>query len=714
MLLYLYRIKWGDLMNNELLNNIISIIKNIIFHQNIDQINMSREDFNSFIELGSSFIYVICHPKDNELENVEAIDKIIKDTEFYSCTYIIDSKEFNEALKNDKALQNFMNNEKYDPHKEIKNHLHSHVFYNVYVKDGNLIHKFKKFDRNRDRYTKIKTYMNVTNLQNPIKISPYAPLVIEKSSLDNYKDKLIYDEKNDTYLLCQYEFMSDDDLLSATNQLMTLLKKVPSNKKMLPTVAMKYLSNIYKKHYFKYVKDGDNLVYIELKNDYDYNSYIKEVEHLHKFLIIDKNGNYIDNNSVNSANILKKMRVYLAHNKNKFNFLIKHNNTANFEGMFFILDDEKAIVFPSKLYEGLSHLNMYSIGIRKKCFKYLYCPQLKKCIENEDELKVYLRKLKTFNIYTSNKIEENKFNFSIVHLANKYNELYDNSDNLCEYLTSNLCKQYGDMRIELNELENTQLLEQKLVNNPYFFKSSTDKESINNQLYYINFIVETFYSFDITKKNAILPNGKSADIYINPKASSMIMKNIYDDLSAARTKKKYISNYSMYCDEYYITLCALLTFTNIINNSFDDDLEPKNSSLSLNELEEMERKIKVNANIFKSFVLVNENKKGNDKLYTPQTLIDFKKVISSVRNKIAHFDLKVKFSKSGNPGDNILIFDYDEEKSNLYYRITCKDFFEFITNPLFANYKSKQKKLIFESYDELIDNVVKKINDEKD
>lgn len=56
-------------------------------------------------------------------------------------------------------------------------------------------------------------------------------------------------------------------------------------------------------------------------------------------------------------------------------------------------------------------------------------------------------------------------------------------------------------------------------------------------------------------------------------------------------------------------------------------------------------------------------------------------VIDKIRNNGANNNMKVKFSKSGNPEDNFLIFNF-HNKETLYYMITVKDFLSFITNPL--------------------------------
>ena len=113
--------------------------------------------------------------------------------------------------------------------------------------------------------------------------------------------------------------------------------------------------------------------------------------------------------------------------------------------------------------------------------------------------------------------------------------------------------------------------------------------------------------------------------------------------------------------------------------------------------------------MFRGFDYVNLNKKGDDRHSPITTIKAMKSVISIVRNKIAHFDVRVRFSKSGRPEDNFLIFNY-EQSPNLYYKISCKDFIEFIMNPLFLNYKDiKGNNIIVDTYDELIENVIEKI-----
>ena len=159
-------------------------------------------------------------------------------------------------------------------------------------------------------------------------------------------------------------------------------------------------------------------------------------------------------------------------------------------------------------------------------------------------------------------------------------------------------------------------------------------------------------------------------------------------------------------------MCSFLIFTNLIYNGFDDDLDDKNTMLSNEEKQQLESKLSVE--LFSGFEYVNKNQKANGPLNRVENLKQMKTVISTVRNNIAHFMLKVKFSRSGNPENHYLVFSHapDANMPNLYIRIRIGDFLKFIMDPVFSKHKAySENKIYTNNFDEIMDFVHKKLDE---
>jgi hypothetical protein len=108
---------------------------------------------------------------------------------------------------------------------------------------------------------------------------------------------------------------------------------------------------------------------------------------------------------------------------------------------------------------------------------------------------------------------------------------------------------------------------------------------------------------------------------------------------------------------------------------------------------------KNNNDLCSDFRMVNRHLKNNDKERNVDTFEECDRVISTIRNKVSHFELSIKPSKNGNIEDYELIF---EASCNYYFKIKCKDYINFITDPLFTNHNVSNEKIetisTFEDY----------------
>ena len=155
--------------------------------------------------------------------------------------------------------------------------------------------------------------------------------------------------------------------------------------------------------------------------------------------------------------------------------------------------------------------------------------------------------------------------------------------------------------------------------------------------------------------------------------------------------------------------CLFLAYVNLVDNNFDDDFDTKKSKLSVEEKFRLRMNVNDSINIFNDVRIVNDNLKGNDKERNSDSYEDGKVIISTIRNKIANFEVYMKYSKSGDMDDNELVF---KNSSKFYYKIKCKDFIELITNPLFVNYNiDNYEKNIVHSFEEFQNTMVSTIEE---
>ena len=209
-----------------------------------------------------------------------------------------------------------------------------------------------------------------------------------------------------------------------------------------------------------------------------------------------------------------------------------------------------------------------------------------------------------------------------------------------------------------------------------------------------------------------MPNGKVTPMEINPKAIAVLMDVMSSQLAQLvdLKEKKEVEEFlklAQFRDEISIALCCFLVYTNLIYNNFVQDISRDKLFLSPEEIEKYEKQIdKLDMS---KFSMVDKNRDARTRELQPQTMEEKKKILSSVRNTIAHFKLKVIFDKKGNYENNMLIFGY-ENNNRQYNKIKCCDFLNFITNDLFVNYKKyDHNKIIAKDIYDVINQVSQKL-----
>lgn len=682
---------------NEFLSKFIRIINKIINNEKIPNIDIDREEYLHFFDILVSLEYLLCYPDDNTFHNNELADNTIRNNLMYNKSYFIESDEYKKEIKTDKKLSSFVETNEQQIDIPIKERLYNFIKYSYFIKDDKFVHKFAKFEENTMQYKTI-TISFYKDQNNPKSI--YAslkykvPLIIREQHLELFSKDLTYNEETGTYFLNPIPYVDNTSRMKLVNT----IKYNGSNIEKIARVNNYYIKGTK----FEYFKLNNDLIIKEFKNSNEYKTYFEESKNLNKFLIINKDGNIVDNNLVNSGVILHQLRLNIAHNKDKCTFTIKHNDFCDFDGMFFIID-QRAVIVPFAMYNSLADICKLNFDETENVFSYIYAPKLSKAINNSQACIDYLNNCKKINIQNNKGLNKQKIDLAIVHYLKQFEKNNLPSDSIGEYLKENINNVFPNTKVFIHDLANIELFSAKLSSNPFFLKEKNPK----NQVYCIIFLLEKFYNFSITNTSALLSNNKSNYITFSNKYLLLIIDKIFNLINLAIEKKHYENKFALLKDEIYIALCAILIYTNLIRNNFASDL--KVDETDLNRIDRIDLEKKLTKDLFKNFTLVNDSIKGNRKNSTPENINEFKHVIALVRNSIAHANLKIKFTKTYNHEDIFLIFD-DALRSNMHYKISCKDFLTFITNPLFFNYKElKDEKLNLNSYDELIKLVKEKI-----
>ena len=134
------------------------------------------------------------------------------------------------------------------------------------------------------------------------------------------------------------------------------------------------------------------------------------------------------------------------------------------------------------------------------------------------------------------------------------------------------------------------------------------------------------------------------------------------------------------------------------------------TKLNENESFRMSSDITLNTSIFKDFRYRYTTAKGKaEKSINSYELCD--KAISTIRNKIAHFDIDIKFNKLLDIESAELIFKANDTTS---FKIKCNDFLTFINNKIFTEHKNYRKEVIkVDSFKKILETMKEKLNDYK-
>ena len=575
----------------------------------------------------------------------------------------------------------------------------------MYQQDGEFLHEYLLFEQNDN----IQVNLHLKLSENAPNFSVLIPVELtEEEIINTIPSEYITKKDDNTYFIHTLAFK--DNLHFAKDAILS------KSKKPLPMLKREILYNLQIQNvYLDYKKNNNSFVYVDYHDKInDYQTMKTMSEKQAKFLVLNKSCEEVNYDEVNLQEILYGIRNCIAHNKDRYRYNINNDLTDNLSGKLFILD-KHIVIFPYCINPIIARIiSTNEVTCYNKSF--MYCPTLKHGLNPTqtetifDVVTKYLQSCRKITLSSIGDINFAKIEAAINHCLTEYKKKYNSAENLHEFLTNKLEKIFQrNIEISIQELASTEVLANKLIANPYFLKWNTSKYG-GTQDSFIRYLVEDFYMFNIIDGKAVKQNGKFNTTEIDINGISTVIYNVHNTVfDISNNQKDDTLIFDRYKDEIYISTCIFLAYMNLIHNGFNEDLDKIKSKLNLNERYELQTKLK--PSIFSDFTKVNTNKHGNNKNIPITEFNDMINVISSIRNQISHFNVKVKFNKSGNYEEYVLIFeDYDTSKpSNIHYKITIKDFLKFITNPIFSEYKtSTLPEITANTWEELIDKIKEK------
>ena len=671
------------------LKKVIEFAKCISNNKSANHIKLTNEEHEMLKDLNYEFSYLVCHRKYSEDDNTKVADKIIKQNKILQGVFYEGTERYDDIMQDEVELRQALENGNYyiskeglieDEHKFLANY--------EYEKVGKFLYQYIKIKPNNK--INIQSKRKVTQLSiKPIEL--INPLMITGEEREEIINSVTPINGN-IYQLSAYRF-----------------------KDIIPTGGLiikdKSLFNNYLKNEgMDYIDVDGVLVSLDKYLDGGYATYAKMEKYQSGFLVVNKDGDVLDTDTQKSMDILNNIRVLIARNGRRFNYYLeeeqgkiyngKRHWGKGYRGKVFVVSDKYALMIPKLLIRTLPHINSLNYNVTDKSLSYFYTPKRQDRLSTREECEQFLKECREIRVKGESVSHKLELDAIMTDAINKsYNE--DNLD-LQQFLEKKILAEFPNATISILPLQNIGLLLNKLVDNEHFLNDEENTFEIQREC--VRFMIDDFYGFSITSKKVMKQNGKLDYVEINPDTLYLIFDN--NLLPYLNPNEKHTPMLALHRDETYIALCAFLIYTNLIYNNFKEDINPKKSTLSNVDKISLDEKIKqLNMDKFRM------ERKGFPATH-PREIKEKKDVIASIRNSVAHFSdhsLKVKFSQSGKPEDIILRFGKDGNDF-IWNEISCGDFLEFITNPLFAKYREYDYNLIkVKSFEELMEQVTSKI-----
>ncbi len=645
--------------------------------------DLSVSEYFSLLYTVITYSFLSRIAKIKDFKDEEIINRAFNDNTYLTNIYIENTFSFDNLLNKKKLLKEAYKNQNFPisiPHENVNNNYLTEL---LYEKNGKFIEEYLVI---KPAYSSLKK--GFANSQDKAFKSIRIPLILEKDKIDTKNFKCETDSNNNKIFYIPRQFFYKQSIENVPHELLD------DNE--------------------IFIEDGDLLVCKEFYEHEDY-KHISEIRRfLSKMLILNNSGEILD--KYTPSTILHHIVTTLRHYK-QFIYNIDYdsyaldekmpNNVLSAQGFIFITKEkdkfDKSLLFKRAFIIDLNIMNRLqrvasNFRIEKNFFfEFLFVPRQGSNLDIDK----FLNDCKYISVQFDSPQNTYFVNELIDDAIQKYSISNTNTD-FYQSLSKLLSKHSLEGHIQIHDLVNKHFLKNILSLKTILFNNQSKKNHLLED--YFKFFVH-FYGFEIIKNPDFINSvGYTKIIHPYIKQVNGILNNIL--LSFFRTGNLYVKdtpyqekcqNYQIYKNEIYIVLSLLISYRNMIENNFAEELFEDNQD-ALRVLESLD---------FGNFTVNN----------TPFNDFEFDKVklkkiiLKSLRNSISHYTPSIKITDNGDWKEYYFCLKYHLNNEKFVIRISLNNYIAFINNKNLANYNLNTSFIKASNFNKLIENVRKILQD---
>lgn len=409
------------------------------------------------------------------------------------------------------------------------------------------------------------------------------------------------------------------------------------------------------------------------------------------FKLYNKDGEILNYENIDYYEILYKLRNCIAHDSVRICEL-EQGQIINIAK----LDENLAIVMLNVWYSELLNLNKFE---KKSQFRYLDIPKVHDPIKTKDDLENLINNSKVVVIQLDNYGSTvSAFDSLIKKYVSIYNEDFNIKKSKSNYLGNILLKFYDNFNIDIYNLENSEVIKNRLLNDKSFYNIGLDKpKTIKIQNFIIENTAEVLY-----KDSLVLECKYNANNYLY--STDRISNLLFDYMCAFcefvqdGKNKKFAKSFGDEV-ELVVMLSQFLIYSRLIYGNFYDKLKliklDDIVDLKYYESKEGELRLEINKLDMNKFMILDSKKSTNS--HKVESFRDKILALRLLRNSVAHGNFYYQLSKNVEPLETLLILS-SRENENIKINVKVKDLINLLNNDLFVKYTYKAKSTKIELY----------------
>lgn len=561
---------------------------------------------------------------------------------------------------------------------------------------------------------------NYSGIEEKIEKNGYFPMLdmLERNRvnpfLDEYKKFVFDNEKN---IVC-YRFLCASKEMRVKYD--NLINAIPveiyddsSENKIFRKVLCKKGKNIFKAN-VDYVRFKDNLfVDNSALQSGGYFQLCELREKQSKVAIVD-----LKTQKILSQEEINKRFV----EKNELFKILRHDVSAHNNMCYYKLSKIDRlygrIVFSEKRNLALffdrnvlyNNLRQIDIACNKKVKEYYLLDTSIKTQQIEtDKVKDYLNACKLYKLDFDKELDEDLLETFVIDKRDDYlklSKIEKQEITLVEFIRKNFEKQFSvkikveGIKIFTEKLE--KIIEKKVVNEEF-------KTYAEIGTYLMLFI--KFFGLNVIKN--VNNSNKDYNFKIDFGVMKKLILRMFDFAECKRSKEAKGFFDSEAKDFYMLTALCFITYINFVQNKLIDSIKEEkkpnklsgNTRLLIEKVEKFDKKNKI-------FTFSKRNFADE----RPKNLDEYVFILRTIRNSIVHNNFAINYVSSCDIFDANLYFIDDSLINKYELKIVCsfKNFLEFITNDMFADYVNENDVIVGDSFDEIIKKACEKFNNPKD